>query len=85
MQTRLLATHSIRKTLAVRIGHGIAFEGGLTVFAVTLAAWWLSVGYWEAFLLDAGLLLFFLPYTVVCNTVYDALRVRLARAPSGSA
>ena len=84
-QDRLLAAHSICKTLAVRIAHGIVFEGGLTVFAVTLAAWWLGIGYWQAFLLDAGLLLFFLPYTVIYNTVYDALRVRLVKPAGGSA
>jgi uncharacterized membrane protein len=84
-QDRLLAALPIRKTLAVRIAHGIVFEGGLTVFAITLAAWWLGIGYWQAFLLDAGLLLFFLPYAVVYNSVYDALRVRLVGSANGSA
>ncbi|MCY1383930.1 Chlorhexidine efflux transporter [compost metagenome] len=44
---------------------------------VPLAAWWLSIGLVEAFLLDIGLLLFFLPYTLAFNWTYDALRARL--------
>jgi uncharacterized membrane protein len=43
---------------------------------VPVAAWWLNVSLWQAFLLDAGILLFFLPYTVAFNWVYDELRAR---------
>ncbi|MOA70075.1 Bacterial Transmembrane Pair family protein [compost metagenome] len=43
---------------------------------VPLAAWWLSIGLIEAFLLDIGLVLFFLPYAVAFNWSYDVLRAR---------
>jgi uncharacterized membrane protein len=78
-QDRLLADRGVEKTWWVRVGHAIAFEGGLTVAAVALAAWWLQIGYWRAFLLDAGFFLFFLPYTVAYNRVYDAARGRWVR------
>ncbi|MFC5696288.1 multidrug/biocide efflux PACE transporter [Pseudomonas sp. GCM10022186] len=66
-----------QRTLPVRIAHALLFELGLILVLVPLAAWWLSIGLVEAFLLDIGLLLFFLPYTLVFNWTYDALRARL--------
>jgi uncharacterized membrane protein len=52
------------------------FEFGLVLVTVPLAAVWLDISLWQALVLDAGLLLFFLPYTLVFNWVYDTLRVR---------
>jgi uncharacterized membrane protein len=57
--------------------HALAFEGGLIVAVVPLAAWWLSISLLEAFWLDIGLLLLFLPYTMVFNLAYDKVRGRM--------
>ena len=69
--------------------HALLFEGGLVVLLVPLVAWWLEVSYWQAFLLDIGFFLFFLPYTFVFNWLYDGLRAsllrRLSRARAGMA
>jgi len=65
-----------RRTLAVRLLHAAAFEIGLIVAAVPLAAVWLNISLWDAFVLDIGLLLFFLPYTIFFNWAYDRLRER---------
>lgn len=62
-----------RKLLA-RVVHSLLFEVGLILAVVPLAAWWLSIGLWEAFVLDIGIALFFLPYTFVFNWTYDHLR-----------
>ncbi|OWY40149.1 hypothetical protein CEK28_05295 [Xenophilus sp. AP218F] len=67
-----------RRTVAVRSLHALLFEGGLVVMLVPLAAWWLGVSYWRAFLLDLGFFAFFLPYTYVFNWLYDHLRARLS-------
>jgi uncharacterized membrane protein len=64
------------KTPPVRVVHTLLFEIGLAVMTVPLAAWWLGIGLWEAFLLDAGILLFFVPYTLIFNWGYDVLRER---------
>ncbi|WP_435605369.1 multidrug/biocide efflux PACE transporter [Pseudomonas knackmussii] len=69
------------RTLPVRILHASLFEAGLVIMLVPLAAWWLNVSLLEAFILDIGLLLFFLPYTVVFNWVYDTLRGRWIERP----
>jgi len=78
---RLEAALGWRRTPAMRGLHAVGFEGGLIVIVVPLAAWWLGISLWQAFLLDISLLLFFLPYTYVYNLVYDKLReARLRRA-----
>ncbi|MDF3936114.1 multidrug/biocide efflux PACE transporter [Pseudomonas citronellolis] len=69
------------RTLPVRVLHASLFELGLIFMLVPLAAWWLGVGLLEAFILDIGLILFFLPYTIVFNWVYDALRARWVEQP----
>ena len=71
---RLLQHFQWQKTAAMRLAHGVAFEGGLAILAVPLAMWWLGIGWWQAFWLDAGILLFLLPYTVIFNWLYDHLR-----------
>ncbi|WP_179401680.1 multidrug/biocide efflux PACE transporter [Burkholderia guangdongensis] len=62
------------RNVAVRVAHACAFEFGLVVLAVPLAAWWLDIGLVDALLLDFGFLLLFLPYTFGFNAVYDRLR-----------
>ncbi|KMM74784.1 membrane protein [Xanthomonas sp. NCPPB 1128] len=57
--------------IGVRLLHALGFEAGLIVVLVPLAAWWLSIGLWQALLLDLGLILFFLPYTLAFNWLYD--------------
>jgi uncharacterized membrane protein len=71
-------------SLKARIAHALGFEGGLILVIVPLAAWWLSIGWLEAFLLDAGLLLLFLPYTLVFNWLYDKAREQRVRRRSDS-
>lgn len=79
---RLRARLGFAMTLKARALHAISFETGLIVAVVPLAAWWLSISLWEAFLLDIGLLLLFLPYTMLFNMAWDKARERVfARGP----
>ena len=41
---------------------------------VPLAAWWWDMHLLDAFLLDIGLDVFFLPYTLLFNLGYDKVR-----------
>ena len=79
---RLLKRFAIVRNAWVRVVHALLFEGGLVAFGVPLIAWWLQVSLWQAFLLDIGVLLFFLPYTYVYHWGYDVVRERwvMARA-----
>ncbi len=64
-----------RRTLVARGVHALMFEVGLLLVVVPLAAWWLGIGLWEAFVLDIGIALFFLPYTFLFNWTYDHVRL----------
>ncbi len=65
-----------RRNFGARIVHAGLFELGLVLLTVPLIAWWLDMGLWQALLLDLGLVLFFVPYTMAFNWVYDWLRPR---------
>lgn len=65
------------RTLGARAVHAVLFEVGLILAVVPLAAWWLGIGLWEAFVLDIGIVLFFLPYTFAFNWTYDHVRARV--------
>lgn len=66
-----------KRTIKVRVLHAMLFELGFVLISVPLAAWWLSIGLLEAFVLDFGLTVFFLVYTFLFNYIYDKVRERL--------
>ncbi|MBI6565849.1 multidrug/biocide efflux PACE transporter [Pseudomonas synxantha] len=61
-----------------RVLHALLFEGGLILMAVPLIAALMKISLLEAFILDIGVLLFFLPYTYVYHWGYDVLREKIA-------
>ncbi|MBC8787265.1 multidrug/biocide efflux PACE transporter [Pseudomonas fluorescens] len=67
-----------------RVLHALLFEGGLIIVAVPLIAAVLKISLLEAFILDIGVLLFFLPYTYVYHWGYDVIREKIVqqRLPS---
>ena len=60
-----------------RVVHALLFEGGLILMAVPLIAALMKISLLEAFILDIGVLLFFLPYTYVYHWGYDVLREKI--------
>ena len=78
---RLRARFGFAMSLKARALHAISFEVGLVFMVVPMVAWWLSVSLLEAFLLDIGLLLLFLPYTMLFNMAYDYVRERVITRP----
>jgi uncharacterized membrane protein len=73
------------RTLKVRALHAIGFESGFIIIGVTMVALVLGVSLMQAFMLEIGFMLFFLPYTMAFNWVWDMLRERVIRfASSGS-
>lgn len=70
----------VAKTLRVRIFHALGFEGGFILIGLPIAAYVLGVSLLQAFLLEIGFFLFFLPYTVCYNWAYDSLRMRIIRS-----
>ncbi len=61
------------RSVARRVAHALGFEGGLALMLIPLMAWWFGVGLWQATLMEAGLLVFFLLYTYVFNWGFDRI------------
>lgn len=66
-----------KRTAKVRVLHAVLFEFSLIAVLVPVAAWWLSVSFLEAFILDLAFIIFFLPYTFIYNYTYDVIRERI--------
>ncbi|WOD09912.1 PACE efflux transporter [Pseudomonas sp. NyZ704] len=56
-----------------RIMHALGFEFGLLAILVPVMAWWLEISLWHAFVLDMGLLIFFVFYTFVFCLAFDKI------------
>ncbi|EBV1890142.1 Na(+)-translocating NADH-quinone reductase subunit E [Salmonella enterica subsp. enterica serovar Coquilhatville] len=74
---RLWPAHQVRRTAKVRAHHALGFESGFIVIGVSIVAWVLNVSLLQAFTLEIGFFLFFLPYTMLYNWAYDLLRQRI--------
>ncbi|MGQ8776338.1 multidrug/biocide efflux PACE transporter [Serratia sp. NA_112.1] len=83
---RLWPVGRVARNLKVRGVHALGFEGGFVLIGVPIAAWMLSISFVQAFMLELGFFLFFLPYTMFYNWAYDTLRQRWfeARQPVNS-
>ncbi len=65
-----------KRRLPLRVAHALGFEGGFILIGLPLAAWMLDISLLQAFMVEIGFFLFFLPYTVIYNWAYDTLRAR---------
>jgi len=65
-----------KRRLPLRIAHSLGFEGGFILIGLPLAAWMLNISLLQAFMVEIGFFLFFLPYSVIYNWGYDTLRGR---------
>lgn len=72
------------RSVGRRVAHAIGFEGGLVFSLVPLFAWWFDVSLWRAFVMDLGLIVFFLCYTFVFNWGFDRVFGLPASAQAGA-
>ncbi|PNK61666.1 PACE efflux transporter [Psychrobacter sp. FDAARGOS_221] len=61
------------RTFLIRSMHAIGFEGGLILICLPLYMIWYKVGLYQAFMMEAALLLFFLVYTFVFTLIFDKI------------
>ena len=66
--------YAFQRTFLVRAIHAICFETGLIITLIPVAMVMLNLTVTEAFFVEVGLVLFFLPYTMLFNWLYDYLR-----------
>lgn len=72
-----------QRRMPLRVAHALGFEGGFILIGLPLAAWMLDITLLKAFIVEIGFFLFFLPYTVIYNWCYDALRNRRQQCIAG--
>lgn len=70
----LQKTYRFERTFLVRAIHAACFEVGLIITLIPVAMVMLNLTVTEAFFVELGLVLFFLPYTMLFNWLYDYLR-----------
>lgn len=56
-----------------RIVHAVGFEGGIAAMLIPLMAWWFEITLWQATVMEAGLLVFFMVYTFAFNWMFDRI------------
>ncbi len=61
------------RSLKRRIAHALGFEGGLGAILIPIMAWWFGISLWEATVMEAGMLAFFLVYTYAFNWSFDRI------------
>lgn len=66
--------YAFERSLLLRVFHAVAFEIGLIVTLTPVAMLLLNLPLIDAFFVEIGLVLFFLPYTLAYNWLYDWLR-----------
>lgn len=63
----------------VRLFHTLSFEGGLLVITIPVVAYLLKISLWQAFMLDIGMTVAIVIYTLIFNWIYDHARLRFIR------
>ena len=61
----------------MRITHGTLFESGLILLTAPTIALLFNITLINAFFLELGMLLYFFPYTIIYNWIYDKLRINI--------
>lgn len=62
---------SVHKTFVLRILHAILFEFGLLFVTLPMLALYLGIGLWQALVMDAAYVVFYLVYGFLFNWGYD--------------
>ena len=76
---RLWPVTRVTRTAKIRAFHALGFECGFIVIGVSIVSVVLGVTLMQALTLEIGFFLFFLPYTMLYNWVYDMLRERVMK------
>lgn len=70
IKLRLTGT-AVKTTVSVRVLHALLFEGGLIILILPPMALYLGISLYEALLLDAAIVVFYLVYAFIYNWIYD--------------
>ncbi|WP_017220866.1 PACE efflux transporter [Moritella dasanensis] len=73
----LFGADRLSRKLMMRIGHGLGFEAGLIFATIPVLMWILQLDFMTVLILDLGLVMFFLIYSIIFNWCYDNTREKL--------
>ncbi|MBB1272103.1 MULTISPECIES: PACE efflux transporter [Psychromonas] len=74
---QLFGQNRIERSFQMRISHGIGFEFGMIIVTLPLMMWVLQLDFWTVFIMDIGVVVFFLVYAIIYNWCYDLARERI--------
>lgn len=69
----------IKRSFIIRCIHAIGFEVGIMILTVPVLMWSLGLDLVSVIILDIGLMLFFLVYSLVFNYLYDHIRFKVCK------
>ncbi|MGR3807331.1 Uncharacterized membrane protein [Pasteurella testudinis DSM 23072] len=76
---RVFTGEKVLRSAKVRLLHATLFEGGLLLCTIPVVAYLLQISFYQAFIMDLGLTIFILIYTIIYNWSYDNIRALLVR------
>jgi uncharacterized membrane protein len=68
---KLFGAERIHRGLKLRVLHSVCFEAGFIVISVPVIAWFLGISLFAALMIDIGLFVVVLFYTLLFNWIYD--------------
>ncbi|AJR08723.1 hypothetical protein C9J03_12270 [Photobacterium gaetbulicola] len=71
----------LNRTIKMRMLHGLGFEGGLIFVTIPVLMWILQLDFWTVFILDLGIVIFFLLYAIIYNWLYDHAKAKFFTKP----
>ncbi|MCW8327979.1 PACE efflux transporter [Photobacterium sp. SDRW27] len=74
---RVFGQDRLSRKVGMRIAHGIGFEAGLLIVTIPLLMWVLQMDFWTVLILDLGIVIFFLVYSIIYNWAYDQVRSKI--------
>lgn len=74
--------HRSTRGVLLRILHALLFEAGLLIITIPLIAYWLSMDFITALLVDIGFVVFYLVYAFVYNYIFDKIYFRNSKTIS---
>ncbi|MCL1049665.1 PACE efflux transporter [Shewanella abyssi] len=74
---RVFGYNRIERSFKMRIGHGLGFELGMVFTTLPLMMWVLQLDFITVFIMDIGVVIFFLVYAILYNWAYDLIRQRI--------
>jgi uncharacterized membrane protein len=63
----------LQKNYRERVVHAVSFELGLLMLTLPMVAGYLSISLWQAFIVDIGLVVFYVIYAFFYNLAYDRI------------